>query len=119
MSAQTPPTPVTIWTTPGPNSRFGAVSPVEMLRRAQARLAERFDPSRTRHKPLSILRQEGRRLLDQYFESEWNALPKPERDRLVEEILSEAPGFSPLEELFRDESTQEIMVIAATQVIAK
>ncbi len=119
MSAQSPSTPVTIWTTPGPNSRFGAVSPVEMLRRAHARLAERFDPSRTRHKPLSILRQEGRRLLDQYFESEWNSLPKPERDKLIEEILSEAPGFGPLEELFRDDSTKEIMVIAATQVIAK
>jgi len=119
MTAPTIPTPQTIWTTPGPSTRFGSVSPVEMLRRAHARLAERFDVSRTRHKPLSILRQEARRLLDQYFESEWNALPKPERDRLIEEILGEAPGFGPLEELFRDEATKEIMVIAATQVIAK
>jgi hypothetical protein len=119
MTAPTPATPQTIWTTPGPNTRFGAISPVEMLRRAHTRLAERFDPSRTRHKPLSILRQEGRRLLDQYFDSEWNTLPKPEREKLIEEILSEAPGFGPLEELFRDDSTKEIMVIAATQVIAK
>ena len=119
MSASAPHTPQTIWTTPGPNTRFGALSPVEMLRRAHARLAERFDLSRTRHKPLSLLRQEGRRLLDQYFESEWQSLPKPERDKLIEDILSEAPGFGPLEELFRDDSTKEIMVIAAMQVIAK
>ena len=108
-----------IWTTPSPNPRSGAPSPVEMLRRAHARLAERFDPSKTRHKPLSILRQEARRLLDQYFEVEWAALAKPDRDKLIEEILTEAPGFGPLEELFRDEATKEIMVIAATQVIAK
>jgi len=108
-----------IWTTPSPNSRLGAPSPVEMLRRAYARLAERFDPTKTRHKPLSILRQEARRLLDQYLEVEWAALAKPDRDKLIEEILTEAPGFGPLEELFRDDTTSEIMVIAATQIIAK
>ena len=108
-----------IWTTPSPNSRLGAPSPVEMLRRAHARLAERFDPTKTRHKPLSILRQEARRLLDQYFEVEWAALAKPDREKLIEEILTEAPGFGPLEELFRDDATKEIMVIAATQIIAK
>ncbi len=109
----------TIWTTPSPNTRQGSPSPAEMLRRAHIRLAERFDPSKTRHKPLSILRQEARRLLDQYFEVEWHALSKPDRDKLIEEILTEAPGFGPLEELFRDEGTKEIMVIAATQIIAK
>ncbi len=109
----------TIWTTPSPNSRQGAPSPAEMLRRAHARLAERFDPSKIRHKPLSILRQEARRLLDPYFEVEWPALSKPDRDKLIGEILTEAPGFGPLEELFRDEANQEIMVIAATQIIAK
>ncbi len=108
-----------IWTTPSPNPRLGAPSPVEMLRRAHTRLAERFDPTKTRHKPLSILRQEARRLLDQYFEAEWQTLAKPDRDKLIEDILSEAPGFGPLEELFRDDATKEIMVIAATQVIAK
>ena len=108
-----------IWTTASPNTRVGAASPVEMVRRAHARLLERFDPTKTRHKPLSILRQEARRLLDQYFEVDWPALSKPDRDKLIEEILTEAPGFGPLEELFRDEATQEIMVIAAKQIIAK
>ena len=107
-----------VWTTPSPNPR-GTPSPVEMLRRAHTRLAERFDPSKTRHKPLSILRQEARRLLDQYFEVEWQALLKPDREKLIEDILSEAPGFGPMEELFRDDATKEIMVIAATQIIAK
>ena len=107
----------TIWTTPRPRS--GAPSPVEMLRRAHARLAERFDPSRIRHKPLSILRQEARRLLDQYFEVEWPALSKPDRESQIEDILGEAAGFSPLEELFRDELTKEIMVLTAKQIIAK
>lgn len=110
--------PASIWTTPGPNGR-GVLSPVELIRRAHQRLQERFDPTKSRHKPLSILRQEARRLLDQYFEVEWPALAKTDRERQIEDVLGEAPGFSPLEELFRDETTNEILVIAANQIIAK
>jgi len=82
-------------------------------------LIERFDVSKCKHKPLSIHRQEGRRVLEQFFEVEGSQLAKPERDRLIEDILVEAVGFGPLEELFRDEGNKEVMVLAATQVIAR
>jgi hypothetical protein len=103
---------------PQQSGRLG-LSPVELQRRAHQRLAERIDLAKTRHKPLSILRQEARRIVDQYYEYEQPGLPKPERDKLVEEILGEAYGFGPLEELFRDESAKEIMVLAFNQVIVR
>lgn len=94
-------------------------SPVDLPKRAHALLAERFPLARTRHKPLSILRQEGRRSLEQLFDSQVPPPARPERDKLIEEILGEADGFGPLEELFRDESVKEIMVLAAAQVITR
>lgn len=94
-------------------------SPVDLPKRAHALLAERFPLARTRHKPLSILRQEGRRALEQLFDSQVPPPPRPERDKLIEEILGEADGFGPLEELFRDETVKEIMVLAAAQVITR
>jgi hypothetical protein len=94
-------------------------SPLEMARRAHALLADKFPPARVRHKPLSILRQEGRRALDQLFEADYPTLPKPDRDRMVEDILGEATGFGPLEELFRDDLMTEIMVLGASVVIGR
>jgi len=96
-----------------------AMTPIELQKRAHNRLAERIDLAKTRHKPLSILRQEARRIVEQYLEVEWPTLGKVDRDPLVEDILAESVGFSPLEELFRDENHKEIMVLAANQVIAK
>jgi hypothetical protein len=96
-----------------------SLSPVELQKRAHQRLAERIDLAKSRHKPLSILRQEARRVVDQYYEYEQPGLSKPDRDKVVEEILGEAYGFSPLEELFRDESAKEIMVLAFNQVIVR
>lgn len=99
-------------------SRVGG-SPLDLPRRAHALLAERFPLLRVRHKPLSILRQEGRRLLEQFFDAQMPPLPRPERDKLIEEVLGEAAGFGPLEELFRDETVKEVMVLTASQVIAR
>jgi hypothetical protein len=91
----------------------------DLRRKAAARLAERLDPARTRHKPLSLLRVEARRAVEQYLEVEAPTLPKADRDKLVEEVLADAIGLGPLEELFRDEAVQEFMVLAHNQVIAR
>jgi pilus assembly protein CpaF len=96
-----------------------AVPLVDLSRRAHALLAERFPHSRVKHKPLSILRQEGRRALEQFFDAQTPPPPRPERDKLIEEVLGEATGFGPLEELFREEAVREVMVMAAAQVIAR
>lgn len=93
--------------------------PLDLPKRAHALLVERFPAARVRHKPLSILRQEGRRALEQFFDAQQPPMAKPERDKLIEDVLGEAPGFGPLEELFRDEAVKEIMLLAAAQVIAK
>jgi pilus assembly protein CpaF len=94
-------------------------SPFELARKAHAVLADRFPPFKVRHKPLSILRQEGRRALEQLFDADYAFVPKPDRDKLIEDILGEADGFGPLEELFRDDAMKEVMVLAAGQVIGR
>lgn len=94
-------------------------APLDLPKRAHALLAERFPLARTKHKPLSILRQEGRRALEQFLDAQVPPPAKADRDKLVEDVLGEANGFGPLEELFRDETVKEIMALAATQVIAR
>ncbi len=94
-------------------------SPLDLPKRMHALLAERFPPLRVRHKPLSILRQEARRALEQFLDSQTPPMAKPERDKLIDDVLGEAAGFGPLEELFRDEAVKEIMLLTAAQVIAK
>lgn len=94
-------------------------TPQDMIRKAHAVLADRFAPAKVRHKPLSILRQEARRALEGLFDADFPVVKKPERDRMIEDVLGEAAGFGPLEELFRDEMNKEVMVLAANQVIAR
>lgn len=91
----------------------------ELRRKAAARLAEKVDFARSRHKPLSLLRTEARRVVEQFLEVEAAALPKADRDRLVEEILADTVGLGPLEELFRDDAVGEFMVLAHNQIIAR
>ncbi|MCZ2342192.1 MAG: hypothetical protein LC104_10415, partial [Bacteroidales bacterium] len=92
---------------------------VDLRRRIYTRIAERIDPARTRHKPLSLLRQEAKRLCEQFLDSECPLLSRAERDGIVEEIVTNAPGIGPLEELFRDPTVSEILILAAGQVICK
>jgi hypothetical protein len=106
------------WSAAQQSGRLG-LAPGELQKRAHQRLAERIDLAKTKHKPLSILRQEARRIVEQYYEFESPGLSKPERERIAEDILGEAYGFGPLEELFRDDTAKEIMVLAASQVIVK
>jgi hypothetical protein len=95
------------------------VTPAELRKRAFARLAERLDPARIRHRPLSLVRAEAIRLLDGLLDADAPATPRADRDRFIEDVLAAAPGVGPLEELFRDEAVKEALVLAPNQVIAR
>ena len=97
----------------------GGVTWDELRKKAHARLVERVDPVRNKHKPISILRQESRRTLEQFLEAEYPYVVKDDRGKLVDEVLGEAVGLGPLEELFRDETVFEILVLAPNQIIAR
>ena len=97
----------------------GGVSWDDLRKKAHARLVERVDPVRNKHKPISILRQESRRTLEQFLEAEYPYVVKDDRGKLVDEVLGEAVGLGPLEELFRDETVLEILVLAPNQIIAR
>ena len=96
-----------------------AATPVDPRKKAHARLAERIDLTRNRHKPLSILRAEGKRALEQFYDQEGTALTRSDRDRLIEDVLAESVGFGPLEEAFRDEAVKEILVVNAATVLGR
>lgn len=102
-----------------PGLRGGPLSVAELTRKGYARLAERIDVARSRHKPLSLLRQEAKRVLEQFLDADGAHLSKAERERLVEDVTAGSLGFCPLEELFRDDTRLEILCLAWNQVIAR
>lgn len=102
-----------------PSARGGPLTVAELTRRGFARLAERIDVARARHKPLSLLRQEAKRVLEALLDADGGHLSKGEQERVIEDVVSGTLGFSPLEELFRDETRQEILTLAWNQVIAR
>jgi|GEM_PF-2146374 pilus assembly protein CpaF len=91
----------------------------DLRRRIHARLAERIDPVRHRHKPLSLLRQEGKRIVDQFLDAECPLMTRAEREALADEILVGAATIGLLEELYRDGSVQEILLLSSGPVIAR
>ena len=109
---------------PSPMPPTGAArytAPVDLPRKAQIRLTERIDLIRNKHKPLSILRAEAKRVLDQFLDQEGTAasLSRSDRDRIVEDLIASSTGFGPLEEVFRDEATKEILILNSSQVIGR
>ncbi len=100
---------------PGPR----VVTAGDLRKKAHVKLAERVDPLRSRHKPLSLLRAEGRRVLEAFCDQDAVTLGRSDRDRLIDDVLAEAPGFGPLEELFRDDAVKEILILAAQQVLGR
>src|SRR5581483_9481478 len=104
---------------PPPAGRPVTASPADLRRKAHARLAPLADPARSRHKPLSLLRMEARRLLEQFFDAEAAALTRAERDKLADELLSEERGLGAREELFRDAGVREVMLRGPGQVIVR
>jgi pilus assembly protein CpaF len=95
-------------------------NPYEQLRKkASQRVLDRIDFGQSRHKPISLLKQEVKRTLEQFFDTEAVQLARNERDRAIEEILSDLLGFGPLDELFRDEKVVEFMILSHDQIISR
>jgi pilus assembly protein CpaF len=97
-----------------PGQTFEAVK-----RRVLARLEARLDLSASRRMPASLLRQSLLQQAEQMAEQEGRGLSRPERDRVVEEVLGDLLGYGPLEELFRDAAVREIMVAGPGAVIVR
>ncbi len=87
--------------------------------RLLAKLEDRFDLSSSNRMPQSLLKQSLRQTADQLADIEARGFSKPDRDRLVEAVLTEFLGFGPLEELFGDALVREIMITGPAAVIVR
>ncbi len=96
-----------------------ALSFVAIKVRVITRLEDRLNPGASKRMPSSILRQSLRTHAEQLAEVEGNRLPKPDRERLVEEVLAELLGYGPLDELFRDPNVREVMVVGPHAVLVR
>ncbi|MGL6076568.1 MAG: hypothetical protein ACRC8S_20635 [Fimbriiglobus sp.] len=97
----------------------GTANPQDTRKKAHARISERIDPVRNRHKPLSLLRADAKKLLEQVLDQEGLNLSRVERDRWIEDVLAESFGLSPLDEIFRDEAVKEIVIIDSGWIVGK
>ena len=110
---------------PSPAARVGTgatqVMPVYEIVKARVlvRLHDRLDPAKSRRMPLSLLQQTARQQVEQVIDAEAPRMSRADRDRLAEEVLGEAFGFGPLEELFRDAAAKEIMVLGPQAVVVR
>jgi len=98
---------------------YPAPSFEQAKRRVLAKLEDRLDMSASKRMPQSLLRQSLRQQADQIADQEARGLSKPERDKIVDEVLAELLGYGPLEELFADAAVREIMVTGPGTVIAR
>lgn len=111
--------------TPAPARKSGSVTlspaaPYEVAkRRVLAKLEDRLDMSASKRMPASLLRQSIRQHAEQVVDQETRGFAKPDRDRLVDEVLGELLGYGPLEELFADPGVREVMVTGPATVIAR
>src|SRR5262245_1046143 len=81
----------------------GSLQSFESLKsRIVAKLEERLDTSTSKRMPSSLLRQSLLSAAEQITEQEGRALAKPDRERMVAEVLAELLGYGPLVELFQD-----------------
>lgn len=90
-----------------------------LKKRLVAKLEDRLDMSASKRMPQSLLRQNLRQQADLLAEQEGRGFSKTDRDRLVEEVLTELLGYGPLEELFGDPAVREVMVTGPGAVIVK
>ena len=98
----------------------GAGASFEVIRaRVLAKLEDRMDPGASKRMPASLLRQSLRTFAEQIAEQDARALSKPDRERLIEEVLAELLGYGPLEELFNDPAVREVLVAGPSAVIVR
>ncbi|MCZ2341171.1 MAG: CpaF family protein [Bacteroidales bacterium] len=82
----------------------------ELKRQIHAKLVERLDFGKFKEMNSDVMRRDIRRAIEHLCDTENPLLSRPERERLIEEILDEALGLGPLEPLLKDPSVSEIMV---------
>jgi hypothetical protein len=108
-----------------PAARTGAASgqtmpAYEVLKvRVLLKLQDKLDPGRARRMPESLLKQTARQQTEQIIETEFPRMNRADRDRLIVDVLSEAFGFGPLEELFGDATVKEILVLGPQAIVAR
>ncbi len=88
-------------------------------KRVLAKLEDRLDMSASKRMPPSLLRHSLRQHAEAITEQEARGLTKPDRERLIEEVLGEVLGYGPLEELFTDSGVREVMVTGPGAVIVR
>ncbi len=81
-----------------------------LKRTIHTKLVERIDHERANQLDPTTLRDELRGVVDSLIDAENPMLNRPERRRLVEEILDETFGLGPLELLLKDDKIGDIMI---------
>ena len=103
---------------PGGGDR--TLTPYEVIRvRVLVKVQDRMDPGKSRRMPPSLFLQAARQQVEQVVEADAARLPKADRERQVEEVFAEAFGFGPLEELFRDPTAKEVLVLGPQAVVVR
>ncbi|WMU93218.1 hypothetical protein EMOOHJMP_00023 [Microcystis phage MaAM05] len=83
----------------------------ELKSNIHRRLIEEIDLKQLMEKGSTGLRDQIRDAISHLLMEESNLLTLSERDRLIEDIVNEAMGLGPLEQLLRDQSISEIMIL--------
>lgn len=84
---------------------------VELKSNIHRRLIEEIDLKQLTEKNGPGLREQIKDAINHLVMEESTLLTSTERDRMVEDILNEAMGLGPLEQLLRDNSITEIMIL--------
>jgi pilus assembly protein CpaF len=88
-----------------------ASDPKELLKaKIHRRLILELDVSKLQDNDPDMLRQQIRGAVQQLLTDEQALLSAPERERLVDDIMSDMMGLGPLEQLMKDPSISDIMI---------
>jgi pilus assembly protein CpaF len=83
----------------------------ELKSNIHRRLIEEIDLKQLSEKGSADLRDQIKDAISHLLMEESNLLTLSERDRLIDDIVNEAMGLGPLEQLLRDQSISEIMIL--------
>ena len=87
--------------------------------RVLMKLQDKLDPQASKRMPESLLRQTARQHVELVVDADFPRMSRTDRDKLIEDVLSEAFGFGPLEELFRDATVKEILVLGPQAIVVR